>query len=116
MCPSAPRCWPACSRRSTRRSGQRERGGRRRIPGDVSRVKVDVPVQALAYRRAEAAAALGMSVEVFDVHVRPHVPAVRLGGLPGTASAKQRGVVVYPVAGLHDWLARNGAVVAEDLA
>jgi len=70
----------------------------------MSRRHVDVPVPALALRRAEAAAALGVSVEHFDQHVRPHVPAARLGG-----------VTVYPVAGLQAWLHRNAHAIAEDL-
>jgi hypothetical protein len=71
----------------------------------VSRQHVSVATPALALRRAEAAAALGVSVEVFDRHVRPYVPAVRVGG-----------VVAYPVAGLTRWLEQNSSAVAEDLA
>jgi hypothetical protein len=59
----------------------------------VSRPRIDVRVPALALRRAEAAAALGVSLELFDEHVRPYVPAGRLGS-----------VTVYPVAGLAAWL------------
>ena len=70
----------------------------------MSRRRVDVPVPALALRRAEAAAALGVSVEHFDQHVRPHVAAARLGS-----------VVVYSVAGLQAWLNRNAHAIAEDL-
>lgn len=44
----------------------------------------------IAVDRAEAAAALGISVDVFDEHVRPHLPALRFG-------TKQ----VYPVAALQ---------------
>lgn len=62
------------------------------------------PVQPLALRRDEAAAALGVSVETFDLHVRPYVPAVRLGAL-----------VTYPVAGLAAWLDRNATAIADDL-
>jgi hypothetical protein len=71
----------------------------------VSRVKVDVPTPALALRRAEAAAAVGASVETFDEYVRPHVPCVRLGG-----------VTVYPVAGLTAWLEQHASTMADDLA
>ena len=59
----------------------------------MGRRLVEVPVPALALRRAEAAAALGVSVEVFDTHARPNLPVVRVASL-----------VVYPVAGLTAWL------------
>lgn len=61
----------------------------------MGRVHIQPPVPALALRRPEAAAALGVSVEIFDELVRPNVPVVRL-----------RGVTVYPLAGLHAWLQR----------
>lgn len=70
----------------------------------MGRVRIDVPVPALALRRAEAAAACGVSVETFDEHVRPHVPVCRLGG-----------VTVYPVAGLNEFLARQGHTLDNDL-
>jgi hypothetical protein len=70
----------------------------------MSRPRVDVSVPALALRRAEAAAACGVSLETFDLHIRPHVPAKRIGG-----------VAVYPVAGLADFL-KNATSIAEDLA
>jgi hypothetical protein len=70
----------------------------------MSRVRVDVAVPALALRRAEAAAALGVSVETFDAHIRPHVPAARVGS-----------VVVYSVAGLQSWLSHSAATLHEDL-
>lgn len=63
------------------------------------------PLQPLALRRDEAAAVVGMSVESFDLHVRPNVPAVRAGA-----------VTVYPVGGLAAWLDRNASIVADDLA
>lgn len=69
----------------------------------MGRRLVEVPVPALALRRAEAAAALGVSVEVFDRDVRPYVPVVRLSG-----------VVTYPVAGLQAWLTAQASSVAED--
>jgi hypothetical protein len=70
----------------------------------MSRPKVDVTVPALALRRAEAAAACGVSQETFDQHIRPQVPAKRIGG-----------VTVYPVAALHDFL-NNATSIAEDIA
>jgi hypothetical protein len=71
----------------------------------MARRHVPVAVTALAHRRDEAAACCGVSVETFDAHVRPHVPAVRIGG-----------VVVYPVAGLQEWLAAQGSVIADELS
>ena len=71
----------------------------------MSRRRVDVPTPALALRRAEAAAALGLSVDLFDVHVRPHVPAARVAG-----------VTTYPVAGLQAWLEQHSTTITEDLA
>jgi hypothetical protein len=68
----------------------------------MGRVHVDVAIPALALRRAQAAEALGISVEVFDKHVRSEVPAVRVGG-----------VVTYPVAGLQRWLEKNAARVLD---
>jgi hypothetical protein len=70
----------------------------------MGRVHVAVPVPALSLRRPEAAAALGLSVETFDTHVRPNVAAVRTGS-----------VTTYPVAGLVAWLTANAGVVADDL-
>ncbi|QEC48963.1 hypothetical protein FSW04_16210 [Baekduia soli] len=70
----------------------------------MGRRQIDVPVPALALRRAEAAAALGVSVEVFDIHVRPHVPTARVGG-----------VVVYSVTGLANWLDTNASAITDDL-
>jgi hypothetical protein len=70
----------------------------------MGRIHVDVPVPAIALRRPEAAAALGLSVETFDAHVRPNVPAVRTGS-----------VTTYPVAGLVAWAQANASIVADDL-
>lgn len=70
----------------------------------MGRVHVDVPVPALALRRPEAAAALGVSVETFDQHVRHAVPACRAGS-----------VTVYPVRGLQAWLDANAATIADDV-
>jgi hypothetical protein len=44
----------------------------------MSRAKLDVPVPSLALRRAEAAAACSVSVEICDEFIRLFVPAVRL--------------------------------------
>jgi hypothetical protein len=68
----------------------------------MSRPHIAVNVPALALRRAEAAAAFGVSLETFDKHVRPHVPAKRIGG-----------VVVYPVTGLRDFLADATSIRAD---
>jgi hypothetical protein len=54
----------------------------------------------LGLRREEAARALGISLETFDLHVRPELPVVVLGG--------SRPVRVYPVDDLRDWLRANG--------
>lgn len=62
----------------------------------MSRPCVDVAVPALALRRAEAAAALGVSLETFDAHIRPHVAAVRAGN-----------VITYPVDELRRFLAET---------
>jgi hypothetical protein len=70
----------------------------------VGRIHVDVPVPAIALRRPEAAAALGLSVETFDAHVRPFVPAVRTGS-----------VVTYTVAGLMAWSTANASVIHDDI-
>jgi hypothetical protein len=70
----------------------------------VSRPTLEVAVPPLALRRAQAAAACGVSVEVFDREIRPFVPAKRLGG-----------VVVYPTAGLERFLADSTAM-ADELA
>lgn len=70
----------------------------------MGRVHVDVPVLPLAYRRPEAAAACGVSVETFDRHVRARVPAVRLGA-----------VTLYPLAGLQTFLAEQASIMADDL-
>jgi hypothetical protein len=66
----------------------------------MGRALIEVPTPALALRRAEAAASLGISVETFDSQVRPFVPAKRLGG-----------VTVYPTAGLERFLADATSIV-----
>ena len=70
----------------------------------MSRPHLTVEIPPLALRRAEAAAACAVSVEVFDREIRPYVPAKRLGS-----------VVVYPVAGLERFLADATSIV-DDLA
>ena len=65
----------------------------------MSRPHVDVTVPALALRRAEAAAAIGVSLETFDAHVRPNLPAAQLGG-----------VTVYPVTELKRYLQDTATV------
>jgi hypothetical protein len=62
----------------------------------MGRRHVEVPVPALALRRAEAAAALGVSVEVFDERIRPELPIIRVAA-----------VVTFPVRGLQTWLDRH---------
>jgi len=62
----------------------------------MARQHLEAPVPALALRRAAAAAALGVSVDVFDRDIRDHLPTVRVGG-----------VVTYPVRGLEQWLTAN---------
>ena len=69
----------------------------------MSRPRVEVAVPALALRRAEAAAALGVSLETFDAHVRPQLAAVQVGG-----------VVVYPRAELERFLGQNARGTARD--
>jgi len=68
----------------------------------MSRPLIEVPTPALALRRAEAAASLGISVETFDSQVRPFVPVKRLGG-----------VTVYPVAGLAEFLSTATSIAAD---
>ena len=64
------------------------------------------PVQPLAYRGAEAAAALGVSIDYFKANIAHQIPCVRAGG----------DVVLYPVAELAAWLQRNAHATADDLA
>jgi len=70
----------------------------------MGRALIEVPTPALALRRAQAAAACGVSTEVFDAQIRPFVPAKRLGG-----------VTVYPTAALEQFLA-DASSIADDLA
>ena len=71
----------------------------------MGRALIEVPTPALALRRAEAAAACGVSVEIFDAEIRPYVAAKRLGGK----------VTVYPTAALERFLA-DATSIADDLA
>jgi len=59
----------------------------------------------LALRRTEAARAIGVSDEVFDAHVRPYLPVVRLGS-----------VRVYPITALRSFLDDRASSPAEDVA
>jgi hypothetical protein len=63
---------------------------------------VTATVPRLALRRDEVAAAVGVSVDHFDSHVRHELRAVRRGR-----------VVVYSVRELERWLERNAATVLE---
>lgn len=62
----------------------------------MGRRHVEVATPPLALRRAEAAAALALSVETFDAHVRPELPVICVAS-----------VVTYPVTALQAWLARH---------
>jgi hypothetical protein len=66
----------------------------------VSRPRVEVAVPALALRRAEAAAALGLSVDTFDRHVRPQLRVLYVGDLR-----------LWPVEELTRWLRENAREV-----
>ena len=54
------------------------------------------PIPRLALDRAEAAAALGMSLDSFERHVQPTVRMVRLGRMR-----------LVPIAELERWLAEH---------
>jgi len=70
----------------------------------MSRPQLTAEIPALALRRAQAAAAVGVSLEVLDREVRPFVPAKRLGG-----------VTAYPTAALERFLA-EATCIADDLS
>jgi hypothetical protein len=70
----------------------------------MSRPHHDVLIPAIALRRTEAAAAIGVSQETFDEHIRAHLPTMQLGS-----------VVVYPVAGIQRYLEANQSITANDL-
>ena len=59
---------------------------------DVQPVLVIAPVPRIALRRKEAAAALGMSLRLFEQAVQPHLRLIREGRL-----------VLVPVAELERW-------------
>lgn len=67
--------------------------------------RLPLPVPVLALRKADAAAAIGVSDETFDKHVRPSLPVVRLGG-----------VRVYPVEDLQEWLRAHAEAPTDELA
>lgn len=60
------------------------------------------PIPRLSLRREEAAAALGMSDDHFDLRVRPHLKVIRSGRL-----------LLWPVVELEAWLAANAEHVLE---
>ncbi len=57
----------------------------------------------LAYSRADAAKALGVSTDFFDEHIAHEVRAVRRGRLR-----------LYPVRELEIWLERSASLALED--
>lgn len=61
------------------------------------------PVPRVALRRAEVLIALGVSEEIFDRHIRPHLPVVRLGA-----------VRLYPLSGIEQFLADRASSPLED--
>lgn len=69
----------------------------------MARKHVEVDVRPIALKQAEAAAALGISVETFTKHVRPHLAALRIAG-----------VTVYPVAVLQRFCEERAEVPIEE--
>ena len=63
--------------------------------GDVTEL-VRAPIPRLAFQRREAAAALGLSVDSFDRHVRPHLRVVYVGELR-----------LWPLEELTRWVREN---------
>jgi hypothetical protein len=63
------------------------------------------PNLTLALRKDAAAAALGVSDETFDKHIRPSLPVVRVGSTR-----------IYPVALLERWLIEQAVTPADELA
>jgi hypothetical protein len=61
----------------------------------VSRATVKRPIRPIAYRLPEAAASVGVSVDHFNRHVRPHLRVVHSGALE-----------LFPVAELENWAER----------
>ena len=64
--------------------------------------RADVPLR-LAYSRAEAAAALGVSVDFFDEHISHELKAIRRG--------RRR---LYPLRELERWLERAATLALGD--
>jgi hypothetical protein len=65
----------------------------------------EAPIPAIALRREKAAAALDVSEDFFDQHVRPELRAVRRGRL-----------TLYLATELQRWAERNAALVLEEAA
>ena len=75
-----------------------------RAPGRRSGVgSLAIPAARLAYSRAEAAEALGVSTDFFAKHIAHEVRAVRRG--------RRR---LYPVRELERWLERSASLALED--
>ncbi|MHB1539152.1 MAG: hypothetical protein ACYCUM_12115 [Solirubrobacteraceae bacterium] len=62
----------------------------------MSAKRVRRPVPRLAFNQQEAAEALGISVDHFERHVKPHPPVVYSGSLK-----------LYPLQALEEWLAAH---------
>ena len=58
----------------------------------------------VALRRGDVLEALGVSEEIFDRHVRPHLPVVRLGT-----------VRLYPLAAIEAFLAQRATAPIDDV-
>jgi predicted DNA-binding transcriptional regulator AlpA len=69
----------------------------------VTTPTITATVPRLALRREEARAAIGVSPDHFDAHIRHELRAVRRGR-----------VVVYPVSEIEAWLEKNAARTLED--
>jgi predicted DNA-binding transcriptional regulator AlpA len=69
----------------------------------VTTPTITATVPRLALRREEASAAIGVSPDHFDAHIRHGLRAVRRGR-----------VVVYPVSEIEAWLEKNAARTLED--
>ena len=70
----------------------------------MSRPHHDVAIPALALRRTEAAAALSVSIETFDQHIRAQLPVLQIGG-----------VITYPVAAIQQYINDHQGLIADDL-
>ncbi len=62
--------------------------------GSTTRIRREVP--RLAFNQQDAAAALGVSVDHFERHIKPDLPIVYSGTLK-----------LYSLAALQEWLAEN---------